>query len=235
MGTDPEGTDGDVDAMLAAAYAVDGPDANRALYAEWADTYDETFIAPSGYVYHRRVAESLLEGFDPDSGPVLDVGCGTGVVGVALRDLGVTSIHGIDISAEMLERAGEKRIDDEPVYRELIEADLTQTIGLEDDRYAGIVSAGTFTHGHLGPKALGELIRVARPGARFAIGINSAHFDEFGFRAYLDGQVAAAVIAEYELVDAPIYGDTEPGSTASAKAASADPDHVARIATFTVR
>ncbi|MGI9646794.1 MAG: class I SAM-dependent DNA methyltransferase [Ilumatobacteraceae bacterium] len=219
------GTDDDVDAMLEAAYAVDGPDANRTLYADWADSYDETFIEPSGYVYHRRVAESLLAGFDPESGPVLDVGCGTGVVGVALRDLGVTHVDGIDISAEMLDRAGEKQVDGAPVYRELIEADLTAEIDLDDDRYAGVVSAGTFTHGHLGPEALGEVIRVARPGARFAIGINSAHFEELGFRTYLDDQVSASVITAYELVDAPIYGDT----------GSADPDHVARVATFAVR
>ena len=35
----------------------------------------------------------------------------------------------------------------------IIEADLTEPIALADDRYAGIVSAGTFTHGHLGPAA----------------------------------------------------------------------------------
>ncbi len=218
-------SDDDVDAMLAAAYAVDGPDANRSLYADWADTYDETFIERSGYVYHQRVAELLLAGFDATSGPVLDVGCGTGIVGVALRDLGVTTVDGIDISAEMLARAAAKEVEGDRVYRHLIEADLTTTIALEDDRYAGVVSAGTFTHGHLGPEALGELFRIAQPGARFAIGINSAHFDDHGFRDYLDARVSASVITGYELIDASIYGDTD----------SDDPDHVARVAAFETR
>jgi predicted TPR repeat methyltransferase len=223
MGTDDE-SDG-VDALLAAAYAVDGPEANRALYADWAATYDETFVERSGYVYPRRVAEAFVDGFDTDAGPVLDVGCGTGVVGIELRALGLTTVDGVDLSPEMLEQAGAKRVAGEPVYRNLIEADLTGPIDLARDQYAGIVSAGTFTHGHLGPGALDELIRVARPGARCAIGINSAHFDDLGFRAFLDERRDAAVITPYELVDAPIYADAE----------HANADQVSLVAIFAVR
>ena len=47
-----------VDALLAAAYALDGPDANRVLsYARWAETYDNGFIVDSRYIYHDQVAE----------------------------------------------------------------------------------------------------------------------------------------------------------------------------------
>jgi predicted TPR repeat methyltransferase len=217
MGTD------DVEALLAAAYAVDGPDANRELYADWAATYDETFVERSGYVYADRVAELFVDG--SIDGPVLDVGCGTGVVGVALRRLGVARIDGIDISVEMLAEAGAKRVDGRSVYEHLIEADLTRAIDVPDDAYDGIVSAGTFTHGHLGPDALDELFRVARPWARCAVGINAAHFEELGFRAFLDARRDASTITTYALPEAPIYANAEPGN----------PDHVALVAVFRVR
>ena len=68
-----------------------------------------------------------------------------------------------------------------PAYRNLIEADLTQTIDIPDDTYAGIISTGAFTHGHLGPDALNELVRVAIPSAVCAIGINEHFYAEQGF------------------------------------------------------
>ncbi len=215
-------SDEPIDELLARAYAVDGPDDNRELYADWAATYDETFLVASRYVYHRHVASLFAFGFG-GGGPVLDVGCGTGAVGVALRELGVETVDGIDISAEMLAVAAAKRFDDEPVYRELIEADLTGAIDVATGRYAGIVSAGAFTHGHLGPEALDELFRVASSGARCAIGINAAHFVDLGFERALDAHRDAATIS-YEMVEAPIYDGAD----------TADPDNLALIALITV-
>ncbi len=61
------------------AYSVSGPEENRELYARWASTYEESFIAAEGYRYHQRVAAIYSE--TGGVGPVLDIGCGTGVVG----------------------------------------------------------------------------------------------------------------------------------------------------------
>ena len=38
----------------------------------------------------------------------------------------------------------------------------------------------------LGGEPLAELVRVAKPGARCAIGVNAAHFGEYGFADWLD-------------------------------------------------
>jgi ubiquinone/menaquinone biosynthesis C-methylase UbiE len=217
--------DDDVDALLAAAYAVDGPDANRALDAAWAESYDRTFLDASGYVYHRRVAEIFRSGFASLDAPVLDVGCGTGAVGVALNAFGLSTIDGIDISAQMLGEARTKVGANGPVYRNLIEGDLTGPIELPSYLYAGIVSAGTFTHGHLGPGSLDELIRVAAPGGRCAIGINAAHLEELGFRDHLDECRDEGTINAYALTDVPIYANSD----------EHDLDQIARVAVFTVR
>jgi predicted TPR repeat methyltransferase len=210
---DSDDSDG-VEALLARAYAVEGPDGNRALYADWAATYDETFVDSSRYVYHANVATTFLDRFDAsDGGAVLDVGCGTGVVGEALRTSGLahhSPIDGLDISPEMLAEAAAKAVGGATVYRTVIEADLTQHIDVPTDHYHGIVSAGAFTHGHLGPEAFDELFRVAAPGALCVIGVNSAHFDEFGFGAFLSARQQAGAIASVELKVAPIYAHSDP-------------------------
>ena len=201
------------------AYALETPDDNRRLYASWADTYDTEFIEAKGYRYHLEVTRVLVRDGVPD-GPVLDVGCGTGQVGAALRDAGVVVFDGVDISPEMLDQADRRGI-----YRTLSEADLTQTLPLDDDVYAAVISAGTFTHGHLPPEPLGELIRILAPGGRAAIGINAAHFAEFRFADWLDRAATTGLVTPFETVVVPVYEGSD----------SANPDDMAQVVTFAAR
>ena len=188
------------------AYGLNTPEDSVRLYADWAETYDADFVSQHGYVYHLEIARLFLEYHGVSSGPVLDVGCGTGVVGVALREAGITGIDGIDISAAMLAQSGTKTAGDgQPVYRNLIEADLTKTLDIPDGRYQAIVSAGTFTHGHLGPQALDELWRVAAPGATCVIGINATHYEKSGFAGKLAADVAGGKITEPTLDSVDMY------------------------------
>ena len=204
-------------------YDVEGPEDNKELYAEWAETYDSGFVVDSRYVYPRQVAEVFCDGFAHLDQPVLDVGCGTGIVGTELARLDVSVIDGIDLSPEMLAEAEAKTHDGRPLYRQLFEADLTGPTELADGAYAGIVSAGAFTHGIFGPETISELLRVARPGARFALGINSAHFDEVGFGHWLEQRQLDGLIAGLNFDLRPIYEEAD----------EADPDQWSRIAIFT--
>jgi hypothetical protein len=67
------------------------------------------------------------------------------------------------------------------VYRRAIRADLTQPLALPDGAYAGCVSAGTFTQGHVGPSALGELLRITAPGGLLVLTVHAAVYDCDGF------------------------------------------------------
>lgn len=187
------------------AYSVSTPEDNRRLYANWATTYDSDFLATHGYVYHESVVAALL-GRDRPEGVVADVGCGTGVVGIELRKQGVTPVDGIDLSTEMLAVAATKRAEDgTPIYRDLIAADLTKGVDVGSDNYAAIVSAGTFTHGHLGPQPIAELVRIAMPGAVLALGINAEHFQKAGFGSWLQRVSEAGLVTNVEIVESPIY------------------------------
>ena len=63
----------------------------------------------------------------------------------------------------------------------MIEGDLSLKLPIHDNKYNYIISAGTFTHGHVGASALDELLRISKPGSLFCISINSAYFETAGF------------------------------------------------------
>lgn len=67
------------------AYSLHTPADSIRLYAEWASTYDSGFVAATGYVLYQQVVRVLLQQQSEIHGAVLDIGCGTGVVGVELR------------------------------------------------------------------------------------------------------------------------------------------------------
>ena len=185
---------------LDAAYALSSPDDNRTLYADWAQSYDETFTEATGYAVPHHIAhEAAARG---GLGPVLDVGAGTGAVATEIAAR-IEPIDALDLSPEMLEVARSKGL-----YRDLITADLTQTLEITDETYDTIVSAGTFTHGHVGPDALDELIRVARRGALFVLSVNAAHFGARGFTAKFAS--LADRITDDQILSRPIYGGAAP-------------------------
>lgn len=187
---------------LSAAYALETPDDSRRLYAEWAASYDFGFAQANDYRLHWHAAQAFVRA--GGQGPVLDVGAGTGLCGLALADMGAGPIDATDISGEMLIQAEAK-----DVYRDLFEADLTVGLPVLPDSYSGIVSSGTFTHGHVGPEVFDELLRVARLGAQFALSINARHFVESGFEAKFSD--LGDRIVNFSLPQTRIYGPAATG------------------------
>jgi SAM-dependent methyltransferase len=181
-----------------AAYALKTPEDSQRLYADWADTYDRSFAEDKKYLMPRHVARLFAQ--HGGGGPVFDAGAGTGLVAEAIVAHGPCAIDGFDITPEMLEVAKGKG-----VYRRTIQGDLTRPLPFADDTYAAVVSAGTFTHGHVGPEALDEPLRIARPGALFILTIKKDHFIERGFAEKFDE--LSAQITAFETVVLPIYDD----------------------------
>jgi predicted TPR repeat methyltransferase len=127
-------------------------------YDEWAHSYDDDLTAWS-YRAPRVVAETVLTRH-PAASSALDVGCGTGLVGRALRGGGFTGeILGLDISAASLERARESG-----AYSSLEVADLQQPLDLEDDSVDAVVCVGVMTYLPDVENVWREFARVARPG-----------------------------------------------------------------------
>ena len=182
------------------AYRIDGASDARALYDNWAETYDSSFGAGHGYIAPREITNLFRSLSDGDE-PVLDVGAGTGLVAEHLTGL---TVDGIDISEGMLAQAAAKGL-----YRQRILADLTGPLPMEDTSYGGFVSCGTFTHGHVGPEVFPELMRIARPGALFVCGVIAPVYDGAGFGSKLAILVAHRIITPVDFFDIPIYENAD--------------------------
>jgi predicted TPR repeat methyltransferase len=198
---------------LADAYAVVTPHDNKLLYARWADTYDTTFVEANRYRYPRAVAEHFAAVVPPNVGErFVDVGCGTGFVGSHLALLRPNCrIDGIDISPEMLAQAGDKlRANSTLVYASLIEADLTQPLNIPSNSYDAMLSAGTFTHGHLGPEVLQVLLPLVRAGGWFVIGINAEHYSLRGFAEMLAKTAHSGQISQPDVHNIQVYEEGSP-------------------------
>jgi trans-aconitate methyltransferase len=198
-----------MDQNLKGALGLTGPEACLAYYRDWAASYDQGFAIEMQYLLPAHVAAAFLGA--GGTGPVLDVGAGTGLLAEALRNMGVADpIDAVDFSVEMLERAAEKRI-----YAGLFQADITKPLNLPR-RYGGIVSSGTFTAGHVGPEALPHLLAVATPQAQFALSINRRVWTAQGFDRALDDLASAGRISALQLIEVEVYG---------AAAAALDAEH----------
>lgn len=194
MSTDKPSLDG--------AYALETTEDSVRLYRDWAKTYDADFVEATDYASPGHVARLFAEA--GGGGPILDVGAGTGVVAAELQARGLGPVDATDISPEMLEVARGKGL-----YRDLFTSDITKRIDRAEGTYAGVVCAGTFTLGHVGPEGFDEIIRVAAPGAQFAISINKAHFDARGFADKLDS--LAEVVTDLRLPEVALYGPNATG------------------------
>src|SRR6266566_10062328 len=75
-------------------------------YAEWAADYDAT--VPAGL--DQPLLDSLTSINWRQVGRAADLGCGTGRTGVWLKNHGVGSIHGVDLTQRMLDRAASKHV-----------------------------------------------------------------------------------------------------------------------------
>ncbi|MEO1639635.1 MAG: class I SAM-dependent methyltransferase, partial [Pseudomonadota bacterium] len=199
------------------AYAMKSADEVKALYRTWSHSYDTVFSDGQGYQLHAEVAMAFVGA--GGAGPVLDVGAGTGLVAEVLQRLNTVPVDGIDLSEDMLAVARNKGI-----YRSVVAADVTTPLDLQDAPYAGVVSAGTFTLGHVGPEALHHLLAVAAPGALFVISVNAAHFASAGFAdVFAD---LADQITDLTHRDVRIYDD---------RADEAHRDDIARLMIFRKR
>ena len=134
------------------------PDQVADRYDQWAKGYDEDLSSWS-YQAPAVVADTVASRH-PGAGSVLDVGCGTGLVGRALRDRGFAGkILGLDISQASLDIAQQGG-----AYDSVEQADLQQRLPLDDDSVDAVVCVGVMTYLPDVEAVWREFARVARPG-----------------------------------------------------------------------
>lgn len=129
-----------------------------ARYDSWAEAYDADLDTWS-YRAPARVAETVLAHRSAATS-VLDVGCGTGMVGRALRSRGYAGeLVGLDLSEASLRVAARSGC-----YTAVSQADLQQPLEVGDDSVDVVVCVGVMTYLPDTEAVWREFVRVARPG-----------------------------------------------------------------------
>jgi predicted TPR repeat methyltransferase len=147
-------------------YQYTSLDETAAHYAKFATAYDDA-MAAGGYVTPGRCAEALDAAGANKAAPVLDIGCGSGLSGLALKAQGFAILDGTDYSEEMLTEARGKNL-----YRTLWQADLTQSDETRAESYDTINAAGVLNPAHAPAEALDNVMAFLRPGGLFAFSLN---------------------------------------------------------------
>lgn len=145
-------------ARLDAAVAVDAAPAAyvATLFNAYAPDFDSALLERLGYTTPRALAALARRLRPGEPAPLfaraLDLGCGTGLAGEALR-ADVAWLEGVDLADGMLEVAREKR-----VYDSLQQADILAALMDEGEVYDLIAAADVFVY-------VGDLSRIVKTAA----------------------------------------------------------------------
>jgi len=194
------------DGHLGAVYDAAAPAEVAAIYDSWAETYDAE-MAQAGY-RHPSVALALLARYLPrGAGPIMDAGVGTGLIGDWLGIIGYAHVEGLDISEGMLAVAARKGS-----YKALHHLALGGHLPFADGHFAGVVSTGVFTTGHVGAEGLDELARICRVGGVLVLTVKMAVW-EGGFESRIRGLADIVKVEEQTAAYVSMPGEvgTAPG------------------------
>jgi len=145
------------------------------IYKEWAPAYDHDNDNLLGTVSQPLSVQIFQEYIKDKSLRIIDVGCGTGLVGVELEKCSFSNFDGIDISQEMIDIAKQRG------YSKLFIGSLNVSLPCENNEYDAALCVGVFTHGHVGSNRLDELVRIVKPGGIICFTVNEDVYDSYGF------------------------------------------------------
>ena len=91
------------------------------------------------------------------------------------------------------------------IYRNFYSVDLTKPIKNILNNYSALISVGTFTHGHLGPNAIINLLSICKNNALLTLGINALHYRKQGFDLFLNKLETIGRIKIVKVSSKPIY------------------------------
>lgn len=160
------------------------------FYGNYANNYDDHLVNRLNYKCPQIIFDSLkknkVEGND-----ILDLGCGTGLCGVAIKSL-AKRLDGVDLSKPMLEVANKRNI-----YDSLVAADIYEFLSKKHNEYDVVVAAGLFEHIGEPEQVFSSTFKVLRENGYFVfttdenksddIGVNAAGFYMHG-KSYLEEQ-----------------------------------------------
>jgi predicted TPR repeat methyltransferase len=194
--------------FLDSAYGLESPEKRDAFYDRWAKSYDDE-LTENGYVTPSRCAQALANHISTGGQPmmlqpVVDLGCGTGLSGLALRAFGFDVVDGFDYSEQMLEQAAAR----EDGYRRTGTIDVNQPLDAHAGQYAHAIAAGVISPGHAPAEVVTRMLKILPPGGLVVFSLNDHALANAEYAAIANNVVRARVgRLRYEN-----YGDHIPGT-----------------------
>jgi predicted TPR repeat methyltransferase len=150
----------------------------RTVFDGYADRF-ETHLVSLGYRIPGAV-HTLLQAHPKivaglPVGPVLDLGCGTGMVALAIGDLNLGPFTGVDLSPRMLDHARAKRL-----YTELREADIVTELAAQTERWPLIIAADVLCYFGALEELLALVHQRLEPGGWFVFSVEEILPDHDG-------------------------------------------------------
>jgi predicted TPR repeat methyltransferase len=150
----------------------------RTVFDGYADRF-ETHLVSLGYRIPGAI-RTLLQAHPKivaglPVGPVLDLGCGTGMVALAIGDLNLGPFTGVDLSPRMLDHARAKRI-----YTELREADIVTDLAEDTERWPLIIAADVLCYFGALEELLALVHQRLEPGGWFVFSVEEILPDHDG-------------------------------------------------------
>ena len=147
----------------------------KKVYQDWADQYDKDNDDLLGTVSQPNSVDLLNSHTNDKNIEIVDIGCGTGLVGKFLKDKGYLFYDGLDISEKMLEISKSRG------YRHLSIGSLQNKLPYGNDSYDAVFCVGVFTHGHVNSNGLDELIRITKKDGFIIFTINEGVYEDYQF------------------------------------------------------
>jgi predicted TPR repeat methyltransferase len=132
----------------------------RKIYKNFAASYESRMLEDLKYAGPERMLDAIRGAMgDRDGLSILDLGCGSGLVGASVTKLAAELI-GVDVSPEMIELAQARNI-----YDRLEVAEITQWLGRDNTLFDLIISCDCLIYfGDLGPIACAAAKRLKQGG-----------------------------------------------------------------------
>ncbi|KPQ09690.1 MAG: putative methyltransferase (contains TPR repeat) [Saliniramus fredricksonii] len=159
----------------------------RTLFDRYAGAFDAHLTGQLEYRAPAQISDAL-DRLAPGRrfASCLDLGCGTGLMGAAIRER-AAYLTGLDIAPAMVAKAAEKRI-----YDALVVAELTEFLaGQSEDTHDLILAADVMVYIGDPAQVLAGAVRALRPGGLFVFSVQSARETmPEGFRIGADSRFA---------------------------------------------
>jgi predicted TPR repeat methyltransferase len=164
--SDPEIDVDQYDNRLSAIYSK--ADNKEQQYDDWAGSYDKDLVDDLEYVAYREAGKLFTKRVPNRSVRILDVACGTGLVGEYLKSEGYQFLEGADFSNEMLARAKNRRI-----YQSTIQHDFTQPMEIEN-LYDALICVGMYSFTIPKISDMHHVVNCVKPDGYCVITVNGA-------------------------------------------------------------